>query len=249
MKFTLALSVLAALAAAAPAPADNVVLDVKTSDAVVDLEASNGGLDLQALDASNAVVDLQASKPAKDQVRNDVTNNVCKPITFIFARGTLEPENMGILVGPPIFEAIERAFPGQVAAQGVKYPASIPGYLAKGDRGGGSLQGKLAMEALRNCPNTKIILSGYSQGGYLVHHAAQTLDAKTTASTMALIFGDPLFKKPVGRIPRSRTLIICHPGDSICGEGIVIKSEHLTYSGDSQQVVAFVKQMMSSWPS
>ena len=33
----------------------------------------------------------------------------------------------------------------------------------------------LAQQALQQCPNSKIVLSGYSQGGFVVHVAAQSL--------------------------------------------------------------------------
>ena len=42
---------------------------------------------------------------------------------------------------------------------------------------GGSLMTSLAQQALKQCPNTKVILSGYSQGGFVVHVAAQSLSA------------------------------------------------------------------------
>lgn len=45
---------------------------------------------------------------------------------------------------------------------------------------------------MTSCPNTKVIMAGYSQGGQLVHNAATMLDS-TTASKVAgaVIFGDP----------------------------------------------------------
>ena len=35
----------------------------------------------------------------------------------------------------------------------------------------------LTQQALKQCPDSKIILSGYSQGGFVVHVAAQNLSA------------------------------------------------------------------------
>lgn len=62
----------------------------------------------------------------------------CKTYTVIFARGTTEPGNVGILVGPPFFDAL-RSLVGTSALtiQGVNgYSASIDGYLEGGDPAG-----------------------------------------------------------------------------------------------------------------
>jgi len=221
MKSTLILAALSAITLATPAPRNDVVLD------------------------------MGALGPAtKDNERNDVLDGKpCKYITLIFARGTTEPGNIGILVGPPVMTQLEHIYPGQVNTQGVKYPASIGGYLAKGDKNGGMLMAKLANQVHQKCPQTHIILSGYSQGGYLTHRAAENIDSGTASMTAALIFGDPLFKKPVGKIPSSRVLIVCHKGDDICGEGKVIKSAHLTYSEDTGTAADFIKKIWGKLPA
>jgi hypothetical protein len=62
--------------------------------------------------------------------------NGCADITIIFARGTTEAGNVGALVGPPFFDAVKKALGPDVslAIQGVDYPASVPGFLAGGER-------------------------------------------------------------------------------------------------------------------
>lgn len=57
-------------------------------------------------------------------------------MTVIFARGTTEPGNVGVLVGPPFFDALKsRIGAGNVVVQGVAYPASVEGFLVGGDSG------------------------------------------------------------------------------------------------------------------
>lgn len=46
----------------------------------------------------------------------------CKPVTMIFARGTFEPGNIGLLAGPPFFNALSYAIGDKLAVQGVPYP-------------------------------------------------------------------------------------------------------------------------------
>lgn len=62
----------------------------------------------------------------------------CKAYTVLFARGTTEPGNVGILVGPPFFEALkDRVGSSKIAIQGVNgYDADVNGYLSGGDQGG-----------------------------------------------------------------------------------------------------------------
>lgn len=57
---------------------------------------------------------------------NGVTMSTgCQPLTFIFARGTGEPGNMGIVVGPPVASALRSLTGSKVAVQGVNYDASV----------------------------------------------------------------------------------------------------------------------------
>lgn len=59
----------------------------------------------------------------------------CTEYTVIFARGTTEPGNVGILVGPPFFKALESLVGSSaLTIQGVNdYSASVEGYLEGGD--------------------------------------------------------------------------------------------------------------------
>ena len=66
-------------------------------------------------------------------------SGTCKPYTVIFAKGTTEPGNVGVLVGPPFFEAMKEKFgSANVAVQGVNgYDSSVENYLEGGDPAGG----------------------------------------------------------------------------------------------------------------
>jgi cutinase len=84
-------------------------------------------------------------------------------------------------------------------------------------------------------------MSGYSQGGQLVHNAAKLLPAATMAKvSSAVIFGDPNNGQPVAGLPASRTKVICHKGDNICDGGTLILLPHLTYAEDAASAAAFV---------
>lgn len=94
--------------------------------------------------------------------------------------------NVGTLTGPPFFDAMDTVMgPGMVAVQGVEYAADIPGFLAGGDAAGSATMAKLVGDAITKCPDTKVVMSGYSQGAQLVHNAGMMLSAADAAKVNA----------------------------------------------------------------
>jgi hypothetical protein len=69
---------------------------------------------------------------------NDLDSGSCAEYTLIFARGTAEPGNFGVLVGPPFVWALQDVVGTDgLTIQGVNdYSASVAGYLAGGDADG-----------------------------------------------------------------------------------------------------------------
>jgi hypothetical protein len=69
---------------------------------------------------------------------NELGSGSCTDYTVIFARGTSEPGNVGVLVGPPLFEALQDIVGASaLTIQGVNdYSASVETYLAGGDSNG-----------------------------------------------------------------------------------------------------------------
>lgn len=103
--------------------------------------------------------------------RNDLTDgNPCKAVTVIFARGTTESGNVGSLAGPPFFSAIATAIgDANLAVQGVDYAADIAGFLAGGDAAGSKTMAGLVDQAIAQCPDTKVVMSGYSSVSHFIY--------------------------------------------------------------------------------
>ena len=117
---------------------------------------------------------------------NDVQNGACKPVTLIFARGTTETGNIGSEVGPPLVTALQKAVgAGNLAVQGVNYPADVEGAVsgATNDKGAAGAQNMamFAAKAVQQCATTKLVLSGYSQGAEQVHGALLNMQPATTS--------------------------------------------------------------------
>lgn len=88
------------------------------------------------------------------------------------------------------------------------------------------------------------MLSGYSQGGQITHHAAALLPSDVLGDpnkiSSIVIFGDPLNGTPIPGIDPSRVRIVCHVSDGICLHTDLVLPEHLTYAIDAPATADFV---------
>ncbi|KAH0425122.1 cutinase [Colletotrichum camelliae] len=173
-----------------------------------------------ALDAVGLVLTpLQQS--LADSVGIDTTENglapnaTCADITVIFARGTTEPGNVGLVTGPPFFDALKKQADGKsVNIQGVTYPATFEGFNNNGTEGVPSMT-NFINKAMISCPYTKIAISGYSQGALVVRSTVQSLPAATMAKINSVsTFGDPGYPNPIPGAD-GKTQIICHDDDAV----------------------------------
>ncbi|OJJ31632.1 hypothetical protein ASPWEDRAFT_698165 [Aspergillus wentii DTO 134E9] len=170
---------------------------------------------------------------------NGVTQNKgCQPLTFIFARGTTELGNMGSVVGPPVAKQLSSLTNNKVTVQGVDYPADAAGNVSMGSSGGPQMA-KLVKQALQQCPDTKVVLGGYSQGSMVVHNAANSLsDGQVTA---AVLFGDPFKMLNVGKLSSDKVKEFCAAGDPVCENGFNVIA-HLSYGGEAKTAAQFLVQ-------
>lgn len=104
-----------------------------------------------------------ASAALISSTQNDVKNGgACKAMTILFARGTTEIGNMGTVAGPPFVSAVGAMMGGDVAVQGIEYPADVPGFLVGGDAGGSKLMAQMVGQVKAKCPDTTLVMAGYS---------------------------------------------------------------------------------------
>jgi len=147
----------------------------------------------------------------------------------------------------------------QLAIQGVDYPADVSGFLAGGSPIGAAVmyvffpivfslssdvksysRAKLINTTLAACPSTPLLLSGYSQGAQVVHLAAASLPASTTAKISSVVlFGDPKNGTVIQGVAANKVLTICHASDDICKGGGDISLSHLNYSLDAGTAAMF----------
>ncbi|KAJ6155780.1 Cutinase [Penicillium chermesinum] len=172
-------------------------------------------------------------------IQNGVTdNNGCKELTLIFARGTGELGNMGTVVGPPLASKLASLTDNQVTVQGVNYDASAAGDATLGVDGSADMA-SLVKQALKQCPKTKVVLAGYSEGAMVVHKASNLLSAGQVSA--AVLFGDPLKMQSVDKLDSSKVKEFCALGDPVCENGANVMA-HLTYGADTPAAAQFLVQ-------
>ncbi|KAF1934409.1 carbohydrate esterase family 5 protein [Didymella exigua CBS 183.55] len=175
---------------------------------------------------------------------NGVTGGTCcTDITVIFARGTGELGNMGTVSGPPMVKAIRSKLGAdRVTVQGVDYAASAAGNANSGGDGG-KIMAQYVQQALKQCPGTKVIVSGYSQGGMVVHNAfSNGVSASEVAG--AIMFGDPLKRQALSDLSTDKVKQFCGTSDFICGGGGDggATGSHISYGSVADSAASFAIQ-------
>ncbi|WP_413467623.1 cutinase family protein [Mycobacterium sp. RTGN3] len=164
----------------------------------------------------------------------------CPDVEAVFARGTFTPQGLGG-IGDDFAKALRSKLGGKtLGVYAVVYPASIDFPTAvDGIRDASNHIEQTAA----NCPNTKLVLAGYSQGAAVIgfvtanavpggvdpadvpkpmpadvadHVAAVALWGKPDPQFMQAIDSPPV---NVGPLYAGKTIELCAPGDPICSNG------------------------------
>ncbi|KAL9943726.1 hypothetical protein D7B24_000190 [Verticillium nonalfalfae] len=242
MKFTQVLVALAATRGALSAPVELESLAV--ADEAFPLAELQAYYEKEFSKTEDVETTIKARQYASATSNQLIDGTPCRRVTLIYARGTTQDGNVGdaAAVGPVFFNALaQQVGAANLAVQGVDYAANVFGFLAGGDAAGSRTMADLTARAASQCPNTRIVLSGYSQGAQLVHNAAEQISAAVTARvTAVLTFGDPDRDEAFGSIPAARTRVICRSGDNICDGGIIVTSAHRQYQQDAPAAATWV---------
>jgi hypothetical protein len=104
----------------------------------------------------------------------------------------------------------------------------------------GAYHGRLLVSLQHSTSTTPRLTTTFSQGGQLVHNAADMLSAQDSAFVQAsVIFGDPNNGSPVGKVSAAQTKVICHTGDLICAHQAVILAPHLTVRPNRPEIMLY----------
>ncbi|WP_370333117.1 cutinase family protein [Mycolicibacterium hippocampi] len=181
----------------------------------------------------------------------------CPDIEVVFARGTDEAAGLG-RVGQAFVDSLRGRVGGRsVGAYAVNYPATFDflQVAAGANDASGHIQYMIA-----NCPNTRLVLGGYSQGAAVVDVIAampvpgagftNPLPPNTPDFVAAIaVFGNPSAKVglPLTTSPvwGPRSIDLCNAGDPVCGPGDDIPA-HSNYvsAGFTDQAAGFVAGLL-----
>jgi cutinase len=196
----------------------------------------------------------------------NAADDSCAAVEVVFARGTFEAPGVGA-TGQSFVDALNARLPGKtVEAYGVNYPAS----LNFGQAVDGVADAANRIQATSaECPSTKIVLGGYSQGAAVAGYTtASTVPAGIAlpasisgplpASVASHVAAVALFGTPddwflgladrsappitIGDLYAGKTVQLCGTGDPVCYPGGLDRSAHSTYktNGMADRAADFV---------
>ncbi|MEB3020825.1 cutinase family protein [[Mycobacterium] crassicus] len=170
----------------------------------------------------------------------------CPDTEVVFARGSGQPVGLGD-VGEAFVASLLEQLPGRdVQVYPVEYPAST-------DYRNSALLGESDAIAhiqatVANCPKTKLVLGGYSQGASVIEMSSHSLPAPVANHVVAVaLFGPPsspystsLWGGPLPVLAsayRPKSIDFCLAGDIYCEDsGSVVP--HLMYVQDGKAIEA-----------
>ncbi|MGB9222929.1 cutinase family protein [Mycobacterium sp.] len=174
----------------------------------------------------------------------------CSDIEVVFARGTHQDPGLADVGGAFVDSLTSQVNGRSVTAYPVEYPANDDYHnsaTAGADDASAHIQGTAA-----NCPNTKIVLGGYSQGSTVIDLASNAMPAPVASHVAAVaLFGEPSSSfstmlwggQPlpvISPLYAPKSISLCAPGDPICSGGGDILA-HVSYitSGMTSQAATF----------
>ncbi len=179
----------------------------------------------------------------------------CPDVEVVFARGTSEPPGLG-RVGEGLVNSLRGQTSRSVGAYAVNYPASYD--FGRAADGANDASGHI-MWMVENCPGTRLVLGGYSQGAAIIDIVAAApvpgfgftapLPPEAADHVAAIaVFGNPSSKigQPLTNSPvyGFKTIDLCTDGDPICSPGRLF-SAHSGYTpGMTNQAASFVAGLL-----
>lgn len=187
--------------------------------------------------------------------------DACPAVQVVFARGTGEPEGIG-RVGEAFVDSLRPLVKGKtVDVYAVNYPATRDFLRAADGANDASL---FVQNIATTCPDTKIVLGGYSQGAAVID-AITVADQPTLGFTQPMpaniadhvaavaVFGNPsirLLGNPLTALSPLygyKTIDLCNGADPVCSNGDDVAAHSLyVQSGLATQAAHFVADRITA---
>jgi cutinase len=214
-----------------------------------------------ALFAATAMLLTSTSLPIRSMAAPSASAEPCPAIQVVFARGTGEPAGVG-RVGQAFVDSLRAQVPEEsLAAYAVDYPATREFVRALD---GANDAAAFISNIVTACPDTTLVLGGYSQGAAiidLITAPAQALfgfarpmppDIAPHVAAVA-VFGNPSNRIAGGPLTAispvygGKTIDLCNGGDPVCSNGDDVLGHSLyVESGMASQAAYFVAERLSA---
>jgi cutinase len=180
----------------------------------------------------------------------------CSDVEIVFARGTNEPPGVGA-TGQAFTDALVARLPGKsVDAYPVDYPASLD-FVQAAD--GVADAGNKITSVVAECPRTRIVVGGYSQGAAVAAYITTDnvpdgyglppgINGPLPPSTARHVAAVVLFGKPsngfldlvdrnappitIGHLYTKKTIDLCAPSDPVCSTSGFSRAAHSSYGSN-----------------
>jgi cutinase len=196
----------------------------------------------------------------------------CADVEIVFARGTFEPPGVGA-TGQAFVDALTTRLNGKsIEIYPVNYPASLD--FATAADGVIDAANKVR-DTAANCPNTKLVLGGYSQGAAVIGYITEDkipdgyapppgITGPMPAAVADHVAAIALFGKPssgflngidrdappivVGHRYAPKTIELCAPEDPVCAPNGSNNGAHSQYAvnGMTDQAADFATRRLAS---
>lgn len=174
----------------------------------------------------------------------------CPTIEVVFARGTGQSAGVG-QVGQAFIDSLGAQLAGRsMGVYAVNYPATTA--FATSAQAGADDTVAHVQDMITRCPNTRLVLGGFSQGAGVMDLATKALPPQAADHVAAIaVFGNPTSPlagtlagtvfPPIGPPYSAKTIDECADGDPACsGGGNVLAHGSYVQSGMTAQAANFV---------
>ena len=161
-----------------------------------------------------ALVIAPAATPFSTAALIPSASAACPDVEVVFARGRQEPAGVGA-VGDALVNSLRSQVSVSVGVYGVNWPADIA--VAPGAN---DMRAHVQSMAA-SCPNTRMVLGGYSLGATVADLATRSMPPGMAQHIAAVaLFGNGARRLGPAPAFAGKTIDQCADGDPICGRGL-----------------------------
>jgi cutinase len=184
-----------------------------------------------------AMVIVPVAEPSSTAPLIPAASAACPDAEVVFARGRQEPPGVGA-VGDAFVASLRSKVGVSVGVYGVNWPADL-------SAGSGADDMRAHVQSMAtSCPNTRMVLGGYSLGATAADLATRAMPPAMNQHIAAVaLFGNGARRLGPAPAFAGKTIDQCADGDPICGRGLNwpshLQPSYLS-SGLVEQAASFV---------